>query len=99
MPPHVLSLLLAAETAAAAIADQMCRTVTRGVEIVSHIDPTEQPALTRLLSDHERWQVVHVEDNAALAMIPAQAPYVTGFLLASGRPSARELAGTGRVHD
>ncbi len=99
LPPHVLSLLLTAETTAAAIADHVCRTATRGVQIVSHIDPTEQAALARLLPDHERWQVVHVEDNAALAMIPAHAPYVTGFLLDSGRPSVRELGGTGRVHD
>lgn len=99
LPPHVLSMLLTAETTADAIADHVRRTATRGVQIVSHIDPTEQAALVRLLPDHERWQVVHVEDDAALAMIPVHAEYVTGFLLDSGRPSARELGGTGRVHD
>ncbi len=40
-----------------------------------------------------------MEDATALAMIPAHAPHVTGFLLDSGRPAARELGGTGRVHD
>jgi phosphoribosylanthranilate isomerase len=99
LPPHVLSLLLTAETTADAIADHVRRTGVRGVQIVSHIDPAEQTALARLLPDHERWQVVHVEDDAALAMIPAHGPHVTGFLLDSGRPSARELGGTGRVHD
>lgn len=99
LPPHVLSLLLTAETTADAIADHVRRTGVRGVQIVSHIDPAEQAKLARLLPDHERWQVVHVEDDAAMAMIEAHGPHVTGFLLDSGRPSARELGGTGRVHD
>ncbi|WP_164157193.1 phosphoribosylanthranilate isomerase [Sandarakinorhabdus rubra] len=99
LPAHVLSLLLTAETTADAIADHVRRTGTRGVQIVSHIDPGEQARLARLLPDHERWQVVHVEDEGALAMIAAHAPHVTGFLLDSGRPSAGELGGTGRVHD
>lgn len=99
LPPHVLSLLLTAETTAEAIADHVHRTGVRGVQIVSHIDPAEQAKLATLLPDHERWQVVHVEDEAALTMIPAHGPHVTGFLLDSGRPSARELGGTGRMHD
>jgi phosphoribosylanthranilate isomerase len=99
LPPHVLSLLLTAETTASAIADHVQRTGVKGVQIVSHIDPDEQARLARRLPDHERWQVVHVEDETALAMIPAHGPHVTGFLLDSGRPSQRELGGTGRVHD
>jgi phosphoribosylanthranilate isomerase len=99
LPPHVLSLLLTAETTAEAISDHVHRTGVRGVQIVSHIDPAEQAKLAGLLPDHERWQVVHVEDEAALAMIPAHGPHVTGFLLDSGRPSQSELGGTGRVHD
>jgi phosphoribosylanthranilate isomerase len=99
LPPHVLSLLLTAETTAEAIADHVKRTGVRGVQIVSHIDAVEQAKLAALLPNHQRWQVVHVEDEAALTMIPAHGPHVTGFLLDSGRPSARELGGTGRVHD
>lgn len=99
LPDHVLSLLLTAEVTAAAIAAHVRRTGVRGVQIVSHIDPAEQAALAALLPRHERWQVVHVEDEGALAMIADHAPHVTGFLLDSGRPSARELGGTGRVHD
>lgn len=99
LPPHVLSLLLTAETTAETIADHVHRTGVKGVQIVSHIDPAEQARLAALLPDQERWQVVHVEDAGALAMIPAHGPHVTGFLLDSGRPAARELGGTGRVHD
>ncbi len=99
LPPHVLSLLLTAETTADAIADHARRTGVKGVQIVNHIDAREQADLARLLPDHERWQVVHVEDDGALAMIPAHGPYATCFLLDSGRPSQRELGGTGRVHD
>jgi phosphoribosylanthranilate isomerase len=99
LPPHVLSLLLTAETTASAIADHVRRTGVKGVQIVSHIEPAEQARLARLLPDHERWQVVHVEDDGALAMIPMHGPHVTGFLLDSGRPSRNELGGTGRVHD
>lgn len=99
LPAGVLSLLLTAETTATGIADHVRRTGVGGVQIVSHIDPDEQAALALMLPDHERWQVVHVKDDAALAMIPAYAPHVTGFLLDSGRPSAQELGGTGRVHD
>lgn len=99
LPAHVLSLLLTAETTAEAIADHVRRTATRGVQIVSHIEPAEQAKLAHLLPDHERWQVVHVEDDAALAMIPAHGSHVTGFLLDSGRPARQELGGTGRMHD
>jgi phosphoribosylanthranilate isomerase len=99
LPRHVLSLLLTAETTAEAIADHVHRTGVKGVQIVNHIDPAEQAKLARLLPDHERWQVVHVENDDALAMIPAHGPHVTGFLLDSGRPSRQQLGGTGRVHD
>lgn len=99
LPEDVLALLLTAETRADAIAGHVRRTGVKGVQIVSHIAPTEAAALAALLPGHERWQVVHVEDEGALAMIASHAPHVTGFLLDSGRPSAGELGGTGRVHD
>jgi phosphoribosylanthranilate isomerase len=99
LPADVLALLLTAETTAPAIADHVHRTGVRGVQIVSHIDPAESAALARLLPQHERWQVVHVEDEGALAMLASHGPHVTGFLLDSGRPSQQELGGTGRVHD
>jgi len=99
LPSQLLSLLLTAKTTADEIADHVHRTGVRGVQIVSHIDPAEQAKLARLLPDHQRWQVVHVEDDDPLAMIPAHGPHVTGFLLDSGRPSQQELGGTGRVHD
>lgn len=99
LPPHVLALLLTARTTAAGIADHVRCTGVKGVQIVSPIDAGQSAALARLLPDHERWQVVHVEDEGALAMIASHGPHVTGFLLDSGRPAMGELGGTGRVHD
>jgi phosphoribosylanthranilate isomerase len=99
LPAGVLAMLLSAETDAAALADHVRRTGTGGVQIVNHVAASEVAALATLLPGHERWQVVHVEDEGALAMIASHGPHVTGFLLDSGRPAAGELGGTGRVHD
>jgi phosphoribosylanthranilate isomerase len=99
LPSHVLALLLTARTTADAIADHVRSTGVNGVQIVSPIDARESAALARLLPDHERWQVVHVEDERALGMIASHGPHVTGFLLDSGRPAVAQLGGTGRVHD
>jgi phosphoribosylanthranilate isomerase len=99
LPPDVLALLLTARTTAAAIADHARATGVKGVQIVNHIAPAEIAALAQALPAHERWQVVHVEDAGALDMIASHGRHVTGFLLDSGRPSLKELGGTGRVHD
>ncbi|MEO1161690.1 MAG: phosphoribosylanthranilate isomerase, partial [Pseudomonadota bacterium] len=70
-------------------------------QIVSHIDEREAAGLARLQPNVRRVQVIHVEDQSALDLIPVYAPHVHAFLLDSGRPSADtpELGGTGRRHD
>lgn len=100
-PPPVAAFLLTSETQADAIADHVRRTGVPVVQIVCHLDPEQSARLAGLIPATRRVQVVHVEDEAALRLIPLYAPYVHAFLLDSGRPSAAvpEFGGTGRVHD
>lgn len=101
VPPPVATFLLTAETQASAIAAHVRRCGTNVVQIVSHIPARESAALAELLPEIRRVQVIHVEDERALDLIPRYAAHVHAFLLDSGRPSLAvpELGGTGRVHD
>lgn len=91
-------LLTAGETAEALEADAVA-TGVRAVQIVRHVEPGELTRLAKAAPWLRRVQVIHVEGPEALALIPAYAPHADAFLLDSGRPSAMELGGTGRVHD
>jgi len=97
--PWATPVLLTAEESAEGIAEHAARVGVRAVQIVSHVAPDALAGLARSAPRLGRIQVVHVEDDGALDLIAAYAPHVTAFLLDSGRPSARELGGTGRVHD
>jgi len=99
VPPPVASVLLTSETTADAIAAHAQATRPNTVQIVSHIDPAQSARLAALLPALRRVQVIHVEGEDALDLIPAYAPYVHAFLPDSGRPAAAELGGTGRTHD
>lgn len=100
LPPGVASFLLTSETEGRAIAEHAARVGANTVQIVTHIAPSEYPALIAAApAALRRVQVIHVEDAGALDLIDAYAPYVHAFLLDSGRPSIQELGGTGRVHD
>ena len=99
VPPPVASFLLTSEVSAVAIAAHVARTRPTAVQIVSHIDPAQLAALRPLVGSVRIVQVVHVEDAAALDLIAAYGAHCDAFLLDSGRPSAAELGGTGRVHD
>lgn len=100
-PPTVDTFLLTSRERAEDIADhvQFCGTTT--VQIVRHIEPSEYVRLARRLPATRLVQVIHVEDEGAFELVRAYEPYVHGFLLDSGRPSApvAELGGTGRSHD
>lgn len=85
-PPPVSTFLLTAETTAARIAGHIAATQPTTVQIVSHIDPRELAELARLVPHVKRVQVIHVEGDDALDLIPAYAPHVHAFLLDSGRP-------------
>ena len=101
VPPPVATFLLTSETTAEAISAHTRATGPTAVQVVSHIDPAEAAALAALEPQVRRVQVIHVEGNDALDLIPLYAPHIHAFLLDSGRPNAtiRELGGTGRVHD
>ncbi|WP_226576907.1 phosphoribosylanthranilate isomerase [Acuticoccus sediminis] len=101
VPPPVATVLLTAETTAAAISDHVRRTRTTAVQIVTHVDPDESARLAELEPAVRRIQVVHVEGPEALGLLAPYEPHVHAFLLDSGRPSldATDLGGTGRTHD
>lgn len=98
-PPALSTFLLTSETTAAGIADHVRRTGVSVVQVVSHIPVEEAAELAARLPTAKRVQVIHVEGEDALELMAGYAPHVHGFLLDSGRPSAAELGGTGRVHD
>jgi len=99
VPPWAAPVLLTACEMADDIAEHAARVGVRTVQVVNHIAPETHARLARSAPGLARLQVIHVEDEGALGLIDAYAPHVTAFLLDSGRPSAGELGGTGRVHD
>jgi len=101
VPPPIATFLLTSETTAAAIARHAELTHPSTVQIVSHISTSEAAKLCEVLPGVRRVQVIHVEDERALAMIEGYAPYVHAFLLDSGRPNLAvpQFGGTGRTHD
>jgi len=101
VPPPIATFMLTAETTADAISRHLDRTRPTSVQIVSHIAQAEAEKLAVLQPNMRRVQVIHVEDERALDLIPIYAPYMHAFLLDSGRPDADtpELGGTGRRHD
>ena len=101
VPPPVSTFMLTAEQTAEAISKHVRATRPTAVQIVSHIDVEESEKLVFLEPSIRRIQVIHVEDESALDLIPVYASHVHAFLLDSGRPSAAipEFGGTGRQHD
>jgi phosphoribosylanthranilate isomerase len=101
VPASIESFLLTSETSASAISEHIRMTRPTTVQIVAHIDPAQSELLARREPAVRFVQVIHVEDKAALELIPVYSPFVHAFLLDSGRPSAKiaELGGTGRTHD
>jgi len=101
VPPPIATFLLTCDSTAQRIAEQVRATGPSTVQIVSHIEPAESEKLVDLLPTTRRVQVIHVEDERALDLIPGYAANAHAFLLDSGRPSLEtpEYGGTGRVHD
>lgn len=97
-PAWVNPVLLTSSDDAASIAEDVRRAGVRAVQIVRHVAADVHAALARALPDVRRIQVIHVEGPEAPDLIGAY-PLADAFLLDSGRPSAAQLGGTGRVHD
>jgi phosphoribosylanthranilate isomerase len=100
-PPPVASFLLTQRADAEAIAEHLSSVGATALQLVRHIEPGEYPRLRRLLPGVKIVQVVHVEDEHAIAVAKAYAALADALLLDSGRPGAAvaELGGTGRTHD
>lgn len=100
VPPPVATFLLTSEVDPDAI---VAHARGAGVGTVQLVDDTVGPDAYRALRDHlpalKIVQVVHVRDNASVELALAAARHVDALLLDSGNPAARELGGTGRVHD
>ena len=101
IPPPIGCFLLTAEEKSDEIAEHLLRTGVPTVQLVRHLSVAESLNLGRVLLTTRRVQVIHMEDESALELIPKYEPYVHAFLLDSGRPSAEtpEVGGTGRTHD
>ena len=101
VPPGVDSFLLTSRTSPGSVLEHVLRCRTSVVQLVG----TVEDGVYQHVRDHapgvRMVQVIHVEDERALAEAQRVAPYVDAILLDSGRPSATvpELGGTGRVHD
>ena len=101
VPPPVASFLLTSFARAEDIAAHLRKVGATVVQIVRHIAVAEYPRLRALLPGRRIVQVVHVEDEWALALARAYGALADALLLDSGRPMAavEELGGTGRAHD
>ena len=86
---------------AADIASELAICPATAVQIVRHIDPKEYPTLIEAAPQVRRVQVIHIEDEGALALAARYMPYVDAFLLDSGRTSGPvpQFGGTGATHD
>ena len=101
VPPPISTFMLTAGKTAEAISEHVNLTNPSVVQIVSHIEVEESKKLSLLQPSIRKVQVIHVEDETALNLIPVYTPYVHAFLLDSGSPldQVPKLGGTGRTHD
>ncbi|MGZ3420096.1 MAG: phosphoribosylanthranilate isomerase [Polyangiales bacterium] len=97
----VETFLLTCVTDAATIIGQLRRTRASIVQLVDAVDTDTLSSIADALPDVGIVPVVHVQDAEARreALDYASHAAVHGVLLDSGNPSAKELGGTGRVHD
>ena len=98
-PPWATPVLLTEFDQPAEIVEHAARIGVRAVQLVRHVPVRTLARLAVAAPGLALIQVIHVEDRGALDLIEPYARHVTAFLLDTGRPSAGELGGTGRVHD
>ena len=100
-PPALGTFLLTSKVEPATIAAQQRRCGVNTIQLCDALDASAYPALREALPGIALVQVIHVQDERAVAEAVRVAPMVDGLLVDSGNPSApvKELGGTGRVHD
>jgi phosphoribosylanthranilate isomerase len=101
VPPPIATFLLTKEIEADAIIDHGRRTRPSTIQLVDERAVAAHAAVRASLPGIRLVQVIHVEDDGAVARSVAAADSADALLLDSGRPSLAvpELGGTGRVHD
>lgn len=98
-PPAVATFLLTSRRDPDGLVEHVRRTTPSTVQLVDEVPLEAYAALRAAHPALKIVQVVHVLDDESLAFAVARAPHVDALLLDSGNPRARELGGTGRVHD
>ncbi|MBL8694074.1 MAG: phosphoribosylanthranilate isomerase [Planctomycetes bacterium] len=98
---RVITFLLTALRDADAIIEQHRRCGTSAIQLVDEVAVGAYERIRGRLPGIGIVQVIHVENESAVASAALVAPHVDALLLDSGRPTAPtpELGGTGRVHN
>jgi phosphoribosylanthranilate isomerase len=99
IPPGVSRFLLSSRETGDGLADHARSVGVDVLQIVKHIPPTAYPVMRRALPAVRLVQVIHVEDDTAVALARDYGALADALLLDSGRPSSAEFGGTGRAHD
>ncbi len=100
-PPGIETVLLSSEVTAEGLTAHAARCRPSVLQIVDDPEPGAYATLRAAHPALKLMQVIHVEDDSAIALARAAAEHVDAILLDSGRPLAavKELGGTGRTHD
>jgi phosphoribosylanthranilate isomerase len=101
VPPGVASFLLTRVSDPAALAAQVLRCGANVVQICDEVEPEAWAAVRAAAPWVRIAQVVHVQDERAIARAQAVAPHVDAVLLDSGTPTGPNpvFGGSGRTHD
>ena len=97
----IATVLLTAETQAAAILAQLRATRPHAVQLCDAVTPAVHAALQEAAPQVMRIQVVHVEGVDSIEPAIAASQHAGALLLDSGKPNqpVKQLGGTGNVHD
>jgi phosphoribosylanthranilate isomerase len=101
VPPPIGTFLLTSETTADGIVAHCRRAKTNSVQIVDYIDEREYRKIRTELPWMKLVQVIHIEDESAIARARRLSGFVDALLLDSGSPNGdvKILGGTGKTHN
>ena len=101
LPDSVDSFFLTSHDRGRDIVEELGVSHASTVQIVRHIDPAEYLPVIENLPSLRRIQVIHVENDSALALIERYSEVADAFLLDSGKTMGAnpQFGGTGKVHD
>ncbi len=101
VPPPIGTFLLTSETTADGIVAHCRRAKTNSVQIVDYVDEREYRKIRAELPWMKLVQVIHIEDESAIARARRLSGFVDALLLDSGSPNGdvKTLGGTGKTHN